>query len=110
MALAETPEATTLRAVEAMLAGLADCTGVERYDDRHYAANRLFTLVFPGEPAEVPQSFEGLSAVQQRVVRFIADQDAGGWPADGMEALRRWKVPTGHSDLRAYVGSVQAGR
>ncbi len=109
MALAETPEATTLRAVEAMLVGLADCTGVERYYDRYYTAHRLFTLVFPGKPAEAPQSFGDLSDVQQRVVRFIADQDADGWPAGGMDALRRWKVPTGHSDLRAYVGGVQAG-
>ncbi|MGT2532519.1 HEAT repeat domain-containing protein [Streptomyces nojiriensis] len=105
MALAETPEATTPRAVEAMLVGLADCRGVERYHDRYYTAQRLFTLVFPGEPAEAPQSFGDLSNVQQRVVRFIADQDSDGWPTGGMDALRRWKVPTGRSDLRVYVGS-----
>nr|BFD96313.1 hypothetical protein KitaXyl93_76730 [Kitasatospora sp. Xyl93] len=102
MALAETSEGTTLRAVEAVLVGLADCTGVERYNTAH----RLFTLVFPGEPAEPPQSFGDLSDVQQRVVRFVADQDADGWPTGGMDALRRWKVPTGRSDLRVYVGSV----
>ncbi|SHN26695.1 HEAT repeat domain-containing protein [Actinacidiphila paucisporea] len=106
MALAETSEATTLRAVEAMLVGLADCRGVERYHDRYYMSHRLFTLVFPGEPAEAPQSFGDLSDVQQRVVRFIADQDADGWPTGGMDALRRWKVPTGRSDLRVYVGSI----
>jgi hypothetical protein len=106
MALAETSEATTLRAVEAMLVGLADCTGVERYYDRYYTAQRLFTLVVPGEPTEPPQSFGDLSDVQQRVLQFIADQDADGWPTGGMDALRRWKVPTGRSDLRVYVGSV----
>ncbi|MFG2821505.1 HEAT repeat domain-containing protein [Kitasatospora sp. NPDC048365] len=106
MALAETSGATTLRAVEAMLAGLADCRGVETYYDRYYTAQRLFTSVFPGEPAEAPQSFGDLSDMQQRVVRFIADQNADGWPTGGMDALRRWKVPTGRSELRVYVGSV----
>nr|WTB28174.1 HEAT repeat domain-containing protein [Streptomyces sp. NBC_00830]WTB35909.1 HEAT repeat domain-containing protein [Streptomyces sp. NBC_00830] len=106
MALAETSEATTLRAVDAMLAGLADCTGVERYYDRYYIAQRLFTLVFSGEPAEPPQSFGDLSDVQQRVVRFVADQDEDAWPYPAMDALSRWKVPTGHSDLRAYVRIV----
>ncbi|CAM5588941.1 HEAT repeat domain-containing protein (plasmid) [Streptomyces viridifaciens] len=106
MALAETSEATTLRAVEAMLVGLADCTGVERYHDRYYTAHRLFTLVFPGEPTEPPQSFGDLSDVQQRVVRFLADQDDVGWPYHVADALNRWKVPTGRSDLRVYVGSV----
>lgn len=62
----------------------------------------------PGEPAEPPQSFGDLSDVQQRVVRFLADRDADGWPSGGMDALRRWKVPTGRSDLRAYAGSAQA--
>ncbi|MER7757138.1 HEAT repeat domain-containing protein [Kitasatospora sp. NPDC097643] len=106
MALAETSEATTLRAVDAMLVGLADRTGVEGFYDRYYAAQKLFTLVFPGEPAEPPRSFGDLSDVQQRVVRFVADQDDAGWPYGVMDALSRWKVPTGHSDLRAYVGSV----
>ncbi|MGX1547381.1 HEAT repeat domain-containing protein [Streptomyces adustus] len=106
MALAETSEGTTLRAVEAVLVGLADCTGAERWHDRYYTAHRLFTLVFPGEPAQRPQSFSDLSDVQQRVVRFVVDQDAEGWPSGGMDALRRWKVPTERSDLRLYVGSV----
>lgn len=106
MALAETSEATTMRAVEAMLVGLADCTGAERSHDRYYTAQRLFTLVFPGEPAEAPQSFGDLSDVQQRVVRFVADQNAGGWSAGGMDALSRWKVPTRHPDLRLYLENV----
>ncbi|MGW2893599.1 HEAT repeat domain-containing protein [Streptomyces sp. NPDC001212] len=55
MALAETPEATTLQVVDAMLVGLADCTGVEGFDDRYYTALTLFTLVFPGAPAEPPR-------------------------------------------------------
>ncbi|MFE4356902.1 HEAT repeat domain-containing protein [Kitasatospora sp. NPDC056800] len=105
-ALAEMPEATTLRAVDAMLAGLADCAGGERQGDRYYITHMLFTAVFPGEPAEPPQSFGDLSDVQQRVVRFVADQDDAGWPYHMADALNRWKVPTGHSDLRVYVGSV----
>ncbi|MFD4659718.1 hypothetical protein ACFWP2_29295 [Kitasatospora sp. NPDC058444] len=89
-----------------MLAGLADCTGVERWTDRYYTAHRLFTLVFPGEPAEPPQSFGNLSDVQQRVLRFLAGQDEVGWPYHVADALNRWQVPTGRSDLRVYVGSV----
>ncbi|MFJ7243414.1 HEAT repeat domain-containing protein [Kitasatospora sp. NPDC098652] len=110
LALAETSEATTPRAVEAMLVGLADCMGVDWHPDRYYTAHGLFTLVFPGEPAEVPQSFGDLSDVQQRVVRFLADQDDVGWPHHVADALNRWKVPTGRSDLRVYVGSVRTGR
>ncbi|MET8537653.1 HEAT repeat domain-containing protein [Streptomyces sp. NPDC005065] len=110
MALAETSEATTLRAVDAMLVGLADCTGVEGFYDRYYTGHTLFTLVFPGDPAEPPQSFGDLSNVQQRVVRFVADQDEAAWPFGAMDALRRWKVPTRHSDLRVYAGIVQAGQ
>ncbi|MGW3247031.1 HEAT repeat domain-containing protein [Streptomyces sp. NPDC001070] len=108
MALAETSETTTLRAVDAMLAGLADRTGVGGSYYRYYTADTLFTLLFPGDPAEPPQSFGDLSNVQQRVVRFVADQDEATWPMGAMDALRRWKVPTKHSDLRAYAGSVQA--
>lgn len=110
MALAETPEATTPRAVDAMLVGLADCTGVDRFYDRYYTAHRLFTLLFPGDPAEPPQSFGDLSDVQQRVVRFVAEQDETAWPYGAMDALRRWKVPTRHPDLGVYAGIVQSGQ
>jgi hypothetical protein len=110
MALAETSEATTLRAVDAMLASLADSTGVEGFHDSYYTAQTLFPLVFPGDPAEPPQSFGDLSNVQQRVVRFVADQDEAAWPTGAMDALRRWKVPTRHSDLRVYAGIDQAGQ
>ncbi|MER6981100.1 hypothetical protein [Streptomyces carpinensis] len=110
MALAETSEATTLRAVDAMLAGLADCSGVEGFSDRYYTAHMLFTLVFPGDPAEPPRSFGDLRHVQQRVVRFLADQDEAAWPSTAMDALRRWKVPARRSDLRVYVGISQAGQ
>ncbi|MGW3114936.1 hypothetical protein [Streptomyces sp. NPDC001091] len=48
--------------------------------------------------------------MQQRVVRFVADQGDAGWPSDGMDAFRRWKVPTDHSDLSVYAGIVQAGQ
>ncbi|MFD8806447.1 HEAT repeat domain-containing protein [Streptomyces sp. NPDC059597] len=109
MALAETSEATTLRAVDAMLAGLADRRGVEAFYDRYYTAGTLFRLVFPDAPAEPPQSFDDLSDVQQRVVRFVADQDEAGWPSDGMDAFRRWKVPTRQFDLRVYAGIVRDG-
>ncbi|MEV6536246.1 HEAT repeat domain-containing protein [Streptomyces sp. NPDC051639] len=108
MALAETSEATTLRAVDAMLTGLADCTGVEGFYDRYYTAQTLFTLVFPGDPAEPPQPFADLSNLQQRVVRFVADQDEAAWPSGAMDALRRWKVPTRHADLRVYAGIIRA--
>jgi hypothetical protein len=107
MALAGTSGAVTLRAVDAMLAG---CTGAEGWHDRYYTAQTLFTLVFPGDPAEPPQSFGDLSDVQQRVVRFVADQDESGWPYTAIDALRRWKVPTRHPDLRAYVGTVSDGQ
>ncbi|MFF8990413.1 HEAT repeat domain-containing protein [Streptomyces sp. NPDC014983] len=110
MALAETSEATTLRAVDAMLVGLAARTGVEGFYDRYYTAHTLFTLAFPGDPAEPPRSFGDLSDVQQRVVRFVADQDKAAWPSGATDALRRWKVPTRHSDLRVYTGIGQAGR
>lgn len=49
MALAGTSEATTLRAVDAMLAGLASCTGAEGFHDRLYTEQNLFPLVFPAE-------------------------------------------------------------
>ncbi|MFF0415321.1 HEAT repeat domain-containing protein [Kitasatospora sp. NPDC004745] len=110
MALAETSEATTLRAVDAVLAGLADCTGVERFYDKYYTVQMLFTLLFPGEPAEPPQSFGDLSDVQQRVVRFVADQGADARPYPAMNALSRWKVPTGHCALRAYAGLSTEGK
>ncbi|WP_431677880.1 HEAT repeat domain-containing protein [Kitasatospora sp. KL5] len=110
MALAGTSGATTLRAVDAMLAGLADRTGAEGFYDRYYTAQTLFTLVFPGDPAEPPQSFGDLSNLQQRVVRFAADQEDGAWPYAAMDALDRWKVPTGRSDLRVYAGTAQAGQ
>ncbi|MEW2620546.1 HEAT repeat domain-containing protein [Streptomyces sp. NPDC048106] len=109
MALAETPDATTLQAVDAMLAGLAGATGVEAFHDRYYMAQVLFTLAFPGDPTEPPRRFADLSNVQQRVVRFVADQDETGWPSGAMDALRRWKVPTRPSDLRIYAGIAQAG-
>lgn len=105
MALAETSEPTTLRAVDAMLVSLA-----EGFYDRYYTGHTLFTLVFPGDPAEPPQSFGDLSNVQQQVVRFVADQDEAAWPFGAMDALRRWKVPTRHSDLRVYAGIGQAGQ
>ncbi|WP_330248078.1 MULTISPECIES: HEAT repeat domain-containing protein [unclassified Streptomyces] len=105
MALAEASEPTTLRAVDAMLVSLA-----EGFYDRYYTGHTLFTLVFPGDPAEPPQSFGDLSNVQQQVVRFVADQDEAAWPFGAMDALRRWKVPTRHSDLRVYAGIGQAGQ
>lgn len=105
MALAETSEPTTLQAVDAMLVSLA-----EGFYDRYYTGHTLFTLVFPGDPAEPPQSFGDLSNVQQQVVRFVADQDEAAWPFGAMDALRRWKVPTRHSDLRVYAGIGQAGQ
>ncbi|MEU4107176.1 HEAT repeat domain-containing protein [Streptomyces sp. NPDC027717] len=110
LALAGTSEATALRSVDAMLAGLAGYVGVEAFDDRYYTAQTLFQLVFPDDPAEPPRSFGDLSDVQQRVVRFVADQGDAGWPSGGMDAFRRWKVPTNHSDLRVYAGIVQAGQ
>ncbi|MFG3120482.1 HEAT repeat domain-containing protein [Streptomyces sp. NPDC048201] len=110
LALAGTSEATALRSVDAMLAGLAGCVGVEAFDDRYYTAQTLFRLVFPDDPAEPPRSFGDLSDVQQRVVRFVADQGDAGWPFGGMDTFRRWKVPTNHSDLRVYAGIVQAGQ
>ncbi|MFD5568923.1 HEAT repeat domain-containing protein [Streptomyces cadmiisoli] len=109
MVLAETSEATTLRAVDAMLVSVADGTGVGGFYDRYYTAHTLFTLVFPGNPGE-PQSFGDLSNVQQHVVRFLADQDEAAWPSGAVDALRRWKVPTRHSHLRVYAGFVQAGQ
>ncbi|MGW2554168.1 HEAT repeat domain-containing protein [Streptomyces sp. NPDC001635] len=110
MALAETSEPTTLQAVDAMLVGLADSTGVEGFYDRYYTSHALFTLVFPGDPVEPPQSFVDLSSVQQHVVRFLADQDEAAWPSGAMDAFRRWKVPTRPSDLCVYAGIVQAGQ
>lgn len=106
-ALAGTSAATTLPAVDAMLAGY---TGAERLHDRYYAAQTLFTLVFPGDPVEPPQSFGDLSDAQQRVVRFVADQDESDWPSIPTDALCRWKVPTRRSDLRAYAGIVPDGQ
>ncbi|MFC9951180.1 hypothetical protein [Streptomyces prasinus] len=47
--------------------------------------------------------------MQQRVVRFVADQDEAARQSGAMDALRRWKVPTGHPDLRVYAGIIQAG-
>ena len=110
MALAGTSAATTVRAVDAMLAGLASCTVSEGFHDRYYTAQMLFTLVFPGDPAEPPQSFGDLSDAQQRVVRFVADHYEPAWPHTAMDALQRWKVPTRHSDLRAYAGIVPDGQ
>ncbi|MEU4091694.1 HEAT repeat domain-containing protein [Streptomyces sp. NPDC026673] len=110
MALAGTSEATTLRAVDAMLAGLADCTGVEGFDDGYYMAQTLFTLIFPGDPDEPPQSFADLNSAQQCVVRFVADREEAAWPSDAMDALQRWKVPTRHADLRVYTGIAEAGQ
>ncbi|WP_457463317.1 HEAT repeat domain-containing protein [Streptomyces sp. TE5632] len=109
MALAETSEATTLRTVDAMLAGLADRAGAEGFYDRYYTADTLFALVFPGDPAEPPQSFSDLSTVQQRVVRFVADREEVARQSGAMDALRRWKVPTRHPELRVYAGMIQAG-
>ncbi|MER7844230.1 hypothetical protein ABTZ03_09825 [Kitasatospora sp. NPDC096077] len=113
MALAGTPEAATPRAIDAVLAGLADCVDDrERSGDRYYLAHRLFTTAFPDErvgPFEPPQSFGELSDVQQRVVRFLAEHRDLSWPYGGTDALRRWKVPTGHAELRAYIGGAQAG-
>lgn len=106
MALAGTSAATTPRAVDAMLAGLAGCTGAEGFHDRLYTAQILFPLVFPGWVSEPPQSFGDLSEVQQRVVRFVADQDELTLPYTAMDALHRWEVPTSRSDLRTYVGIV----
>jgi len=110
MALAGTSAATTPRAVHAMLAGLAGCTGREGFYDRHCITQMLFTMVFPGEPAEPPRSFSDLSDVQQHVVRLIADEGEPAWLDTAKDALRRWKVPTRHSDLRAYVGITPAGQ
>ncbi|MFF4746376.1 hypothetical protein QRN89_00440 [Streptomyces chengbuensis] len=93
-----------------MLVGLADCRRVEAFDDRYYTAETLFRLVFPDDPFGPPQSFGDLSDVQRRGVRFVADQDEAGWPSGVMDAFRRWKVPTRHSDLRVYAGIVQAGQ
>ncbi|WP_395292434.1 hypothetical protein ACF9IK_01700 [Kitasatospora hibisci] len=54
----------------------------------------LFTRVFPGEPAEPPQSFGDLSDVQQRVVRFVAGhgKDARSHPAMG-PPRNYWLLP-----------------
>ncbi|MFJ5219429.1 hypothetical protein ACIP98_32580 [Streptomyces sp. NPDC088354] len=110
MALADTSEATTLQAVDDMLAGPAAGTGVEGFHDRHCTARMLFGLVFAGDPAELPHSFGDLSDVQQRVLRFFADQDEVALPSGATEALRRWKVPTRRADLRVYAGMVQGGQ
>ncbi|MGW4378463.1 HEAT repeat domain-containing protein [Kitasatospora sp. NPDC004531] len=106
MALVETPEGASLRAVEAMLALLAASTGRERFYDRYYTAHQLLTLVFPATPAEPPHSFRDLSETQQRVTRFLAAQDDIAWPSGGMDALRRWNVPTGREALHAYVDAA----
>ncbi|MYX39445.1 MULTISPECIES: HEAT repeat domain-containing protein [unclassified Streptomyces] len=110
MALAATSEGTTFKAVDAMLIGLADSTGVEGFDDRYYTGQVLFGLVFPGDPAEPPQSFGDLSDAQQRVVRFVADRGEAAWPSGATDALRRWKVPTRLSELRVYAGRGQLGQ
>lgn len=108
LALAGTPAAATPRTVEAVFAGLADCTAVERYADRSYLADALFTLAFPGEPTDPPRSFDELGDVQQRAVRLVAE-DHIGWPYMATDALRRWGIPTRHSELLAYTGIAQGG-
>ncbi|WP_042426392.1 HEAT repeat domain-containing protein [Streptacidiphilus anmyonensis] len=100
MALAEASETPTLRAVDAMLAGLADSAGAEGFHDKYYTARTLFAIVFPGDPAEPPRSVGDLSNIQQRVVRFVADQEEAAWPSGATDAFRRWKVPTRNPDLR----------
>jgi hypothetical protein len=104
MALAEVPESTTLRTVDAVLSGLADCTGVERFFDRYYTAGTLFTMTFPGTPADPPQSFRELSDAQQHVVSFVAERARSPWSHTAVEALRRWNVPTAPAELRDYAG------
>ncbi|WP_327280560.1 MULTISPECIES: HEAT repeat domain-containing protein [unclassified Streptomyces] len=101
MALTRTPAATTPRAIDAMLAGLANRTDSEKY----YLASELFTLVFPADACEVPRSFGGLSRMQQRVIRFVAEREPSVWPSTAMYALRQWNIPTLHADLRTYVGA-----
>lgn len=109
MTLAATSAATMLRTVDAILAGLAGCTGVEGFYDRYYTEGKLFTLVFSNDPGEPPQSFGDLSDVQQRVVRFVAAQKKGYvWSYVVRDSLRRWNVPVKHSDLLAYIGVEDA--
>ncbi|MEV7557599.1 hypothetical protein [Streptomyces sp. NPDC089795] len=105
MALAETSAATTAQAVDAMLTGLAHCTGVERYEDRSCLAHELFELAFPGEPARPPHSFADLNDVQQRAVRLVAEGDIG-LPHSATDALYRWKIPTRHPELLTYIGGT----
>jgi hypothetical protein len=56
-----------------------------------------------------PRSFDDLSDVQQRVVRFVAAQDQAGRPSGATDAFRRWKVPAKHADLRVYVETARSG-
>ncbi|WP_143200094.1 HEAT repeat domain-containing protein [Kitasatospora sp. CB01950] len=106
LALAGTPAATTLRAVDAGLVGLAEGAGAVRSYDRYDMAQHLFALVFPGEPVEPPQSFGELSEVQRHLLWFLADRDDAACFSGACDALRRWQLPTGPTGLRAYVGSV----
>jgi hypothetical protein len=109
MALAGTPAAMTLKAVDAVLAGLADCAGVDKFYDRHYTVNTLFPLLFPHEPADPPPSFSSLSEAQKRIVGFVAEHEKFSWSYGAMEAFRRWKVPTKHAELGAFTGAIQEG-
>ncbi|MFJ2598666.1 HEAT repeat domain-containing protein [Streptomyces erythrochromogenes] len=105
MALEGTPAGSTPRAVDAMLAGLARCTGIEMHGDRHRLAHALFPQVFPGHPAEPPQAFSQLNSVQQHVVRLVVEGEID-WYLPVSDALERWDIPTRPIDLLAYVGTT----
>ncbi|MFD7640852.1 hypothetical protein ACFV4P_09365 [Kitasatospora sp. NPDC059795] len=99
---AETPEATTLRAVDAVLVAPVDRTEAER----SRPGARPVHAALPGRARRTPQSLGDLSEVQRHLVRFAVDRDDAARLAGARDALRRWQLPTGPTGLRTYVGSV----
>lgn len=62
--------------VEAMPTGLARSTG----QGRLHIKEQIFSVAFPDRPWSSQRPFSEMSAIRQRVVRFVAALEPGTWP------------------------------
>lgn len=105
--LAIVSENMTPQAFDAVLEGLARSAGVGSLS----ITSAALYLAFPAGPADPLPPFDELTALQQRVVRAIAEQGPVTWRLiNFMEIVGAWQLPNLHEELRAYAGLETGGQ
>ncbi|MFF2998217.1 hypothetical protein ACFVTC_27250 [Streptomyces sp. NPDC057950] len=87
-----------------------------RWVNGHRFAGLLIAIAIGPDDNRLPNGYDphedraylaGLRGEADDWAQWIGEEAA--WPSGAMDALRRWKVPTRHADLRVYAGIIQVG-